>query len=573
MNNTLKLWRLLEKKDKNNTIMLLAITLVASVAEILNISLIIPFVTILSSEVEEFKWKDVIYGIYEYQSKNELIYFISVLAIGLTIASGLIRYYQMKMQVRISTEIAAKLSNKLFSKILLKELSWHNEKHSSQHLAGAEKARMLVSYVLYPTFFIITNSILGVSILFAMLANGKYFIIVPILFIGFIYFLISIKIKKHARLESKSFADTQAKLTECMQEALGSIKDLKIYNLEKFYSEKYQALITKMQKSLGKILQFAAGPRYFVEAFGIVSMLLIVVIINSLIESKYVMLSKEEFYGIILVIAIGFQRLLPIMQGIYSSYSNIQGTKQSVNDVIEILDDKEQLEYDVFNKKMSGDIHLKNVNFEYNNHKILNNVNIKIPQGLIVGIKGLSGTGKTTLVDIIMGLMRPSSGDIIIGAEHLDHTNKKEWLTNISYLAQSVFVIDGTIKENILLGNINKNNEGIYNTSVERADLVNFERMRGGITIGERGCRISGGQKQRVGIARAYYKESEYIILDEPTSALDNFSEQIIYDLLANKDEKETIIIISHSESLLDKVDLIFEIRDGDVYEIKKTII
>jgi len=570
MNNAVKIWGLMEKEDKKKSLTLFGITLLASIAEVVNISLIIPFVTILSSGIEESRWVKFINSIFQFDTNNKLINLITALMISLIVLSASIRYIQMKMQVKMSTEIAAKLSNKLFNKILKKELNWHNSRSSSQHLAGAEKARMLVSYVLYPTFFIITNSILGASIILAMLSNGRYFIFIPILFIGIIYIWISAKLKTDARIESKIFADSQANLTECMQEALGSIRDLKIYNLEEFYSGKHQQIITKMQKSLSKILQFAAGPRFLIEAIGAVTLLLIVVVINNLIENRQVTISKEELYGVILVIAFGFQRLLPILQGIYSSYTNIQGSRQSVNDVIEILQDKNDGKKDHLSEKIRGDITLINVSFGYDSHQILKNVNVTIPRGSIVGIIGTSGSGKTTFADILMGLLRPNDGAVKVGSILLRDDNVTSWVKNVSILSQQVFVVDGTVEDNIALGDKDKFDGAAYRNSLKRADLTMFETERGKMTIGERGSRISGGQKQRIGMARAYYKGAEYIFFDEPTSALDNNSEQIILDLLSHKNTNETIIIITHSKIVLNHVNLILEVRDGGVYEIKK---
>jgi ABC-type multidrug transport system fused ATPase/permease subunit len=558
MINAIKIWKLLERNDKQRSIILLIITILASIAEMLNIAIIIPFITLLAGETQNQSW----YLPNINKNHNLLIIYGSFIAI-LIVISAYTRHIQMRLQIKISTEIAAKFSTKLFSKILEKELRWHNDKNTSQHISGAEKARMLVSYVLYPTLYIITNTIIGLSILSAIIINSNYYILMPLSIIVICYYMMSLKIKQKSLAESVRFANSQTNLTKCMQDAYGSIRDLKIYKLEDYYKKKYSNIIKNMQEALKNILQFASGPRYIIEAFGTLIFILIIVILYSLIESKFLNFSKSEAAGVIIMMAVGFQRLLPISQGIYSSYTNIQGSKASVNEVLEILLETEKINNESKTIELNGDIRLHCIKFSYDGKKIINNANMLIPKGSIVAIKGASGSGKTTIADIIMGLIQPDSGEIYVGGVKIEKNLINKWQEKISYVSQNVFMTNGTIKENILLGNQLFHSEENYKKSLERADLEYFEKQRMHMKLGERGSKISGGQRQRIGIARAYYKQAKYVILDEPTSSLDKDSEDIIYNFILNKESDETIIIISHSINLLKKVNIIYEINNG----------
>jgi ABC-type bacteriocin/lantibiotic exporter with double-glycine peptidase domain len=211
--------------------------------------------------------------------------------------------------------------------------------------------------------------------------------------------------------------------------------------------------------------------------------------------------------------------------------------------------------------EFNNEIELRNVGFSFdeNNSPILKNISLTITKGERIGIRGVSGVGKTTLFYIILGLYKPSSGAIYIDGEKLDDSNIRKWQNNIGYVSQSVFIADLSLAENIALGyNKDEIDYDRMNRVIELANLNDFvDSLPNGIDshIGEQGCRVSGGQRQRIGIARALYRECDVLLLDEATSSLDNTTEQYINESIANlqkENESLTIIMIAHRESSLE---------------------
>ena len=276
---------------------------------------------------------------------------------------------------------------------------------------------------------------------------------------------------------------------------------------------------------------------------------------------------SENILPILGMIALGAQRLLPMMQQIYVSLTIFQGSKKSIQDALNFLEKplpvylNDNTQYNIcFNKN----ILIKNLSFKYNNKKIISNFNLEIIKGNRIGIIGKTGSGKSTLVDLIMGLLIPQSGKILIDDVELDLNNIYSWRTKIAHVPQNIFLSDSSVFENIAFGiPFNKiDRDRVYYAAKAAViyDTIN-ELPDGFNTItGERGIKLSGGQKHRIVIARAIYKKCSILILDESTSALDNITEEEVMNSLKNLDPDLTIIIIAHRLSTLNYCDKIIEI-------------
>ena len=275
------------------------------------------------------------------------------------------------------------------------------------------------------------------------------------------------------------------------------------------------------------------------------------------------------------LLVVGVQRILPIFQNIYNSYSNILGTYQSFSDVIELLNQDAPPRgielIDLMPMSFDKKIQLKEVSFYHNDadDSVFKKINLTIEKGSCVGIIGRTGSGKSTLIDIIIGLFSPSSGGVYIDDMLITHENLRSWQMNISHVSQDVFLFDGTIEENIAFG-INKSD--IDRDKIKKScmqayiqDYIEKLPKQYETIIGERGARLSGGQKQRIGIARAFYRGNKVLILDEATSALDVETEKLIMEAIKAFQKDVTIISIAHRVSTLDNCDYIFEIKDTGI--------
>ena len=304
-------------------------------------------------------------------------------------------------------------------------------------------------------------------------------------------------------------------------------------------------------------------PRYAIESFGIV-----------LIAFFAYMASRSEggvveFIPILGVFALGFQRLLPVLQQLYASISSIKGSQSVLFDIVVLLEC--DTKYNETGKSIVFDknIALNNVRFKYNNesHWVFQNVDIKINKGDFLGVVGPTGEGKSTMIDIITGLLEPTSGVLKIDGVVIDSSNREEWQKHISHVPQNIFLSDGTIEQNIAFG-ISKDNIDFKNVKyaaklAQISDYINLLPEKYNTIVGENGVRLSGGQRQRIGIARALYRNSDVIILDEATSALDVETEALIMKSIENIRSKFTIIMITHRLSTLANCKKVITVNKG----------
>jgi ATP-binding cassette subfamily B protein len=274
------------------------------------------------------------------------------------------------------------------------------------------------------------------------------------------------------------------------------------------------------------------------------------------------------------MLALGAQRLLPLMQQLFGNWSVVAGSKGSMRDVLNLLDQPlptfaNQSEPEPL--KLSQSIVFQEVSFRYSNHTpwVLNDVNLTIPKGAHVGIIGATGSGKSTLLDLMMGLLRPTRGRILVDGNPIDLTNQRAWQRTIAHVPQSIYLTDATITENIAFG-IPPGQIDIERVrkAAQQAQIAHFieSRIEGyDAVVGERGVRLSGGQRQRIGIARALYKQASVLIFDEATSALDNDTEQAIMETIEDLNKEITLFMIAHRISTLKKCNLTLIVENGKI--------
>jgi ATP-binding cassette subfamily B protein len=401
------------------------------------------------------------------------------------------------------------------------------------------------------------------------------FIIDPIaatlIFIGFalIYFIITLAAKERLYKFSNIMNFEVERLVKLIQEGLGSIRDIIIGKSQQIHVNAFRKTYTNLQNSQAYVQLLGGAPRYIVESFAM-ALLALVVIISS--KSN----ADGAAIPILGTLALGAQRLLPVLQSIYIAITAIRSHKLSVCDALDLLEQPMQvnLENDSSAILFENNVTLKNIHFKYseNNDYILKKIDLVIPKGYRVGIVGSTGSGKSTLLDIFMGLLYPSIGGVYVDEEKITLTNLEAWQKHIAHVPQMIFLIDGTIKENIALGicldeiDILRVNEVAKITKL--TNLIDRLPEKFNTVVGEKGLRLSGGERQRIGIARALYHSAELIILDEATSALDNNTENEIMEAIDGLGKKFTILMVAHRISTLKSCDFIVEIENGSIKRI-----
>ena len=418
---------------------------------------------------------------------------------------------------------------------------------------------------------LISATIMLISILIALLTLDTVIALSAFGGFGLIYAVIILFTRKRQYNNGKCIARESTQVIKSLQEGLGGIRDVLIDKSQSVYCQIYRNADLPLRRAQGNSSFISAAPRYGIEALG---MMLIALL-------AYVLARQPD--GIAKVIpvlgalALGAQRLLPILQQAYGAWSSIQGNQVSLQDTLALLDqplpdDAGQPVPDPI--AFSRQIDLKNLSFRYSPETpyVLNKLNLSIPKGGSIGFMGLTGSGKSTLLDIVMGLLQPTDGTLNIDGEPIITSNNGAWQAHIAHVPQAIFLADSTIEENIAFG--------VHTTKIDHkrvqqaakkaqiADIIETWPKKYQTFVGERGIRLSGGQRQRIGIARALYKQADVIIFDEATSALDNETEQTVMQSIEDLGKDLTILIIAHRLTTLKNCDQIVELGDGGIKRI-----
>ena len=388
---------------------------------------------------------------------------------------------------------------------------------------------------------------------------------------GMIYAVIIKLTQKKQLTNSQCMARESTQVIKSLQEGLGGIRDVLIDGSQSTYCQIYSNADQPLRRAQGNSSFISTSPRYIIEPLGMVLIATLAYILANQPDG----ISKA--IPVLGALALGAQRLLPVLQQAYSSLSSIQGGQASLQDTLDLLDqplpdyvDKPAATPIPFNQK----INLKNLSFRYSTKTplVLNNLNLTIPKGSRIGFIGVTGSGKSTLLDIIMGLLQPTEGTVQIDNEPITKSNHRAWQAHIAHVPQAIFLADSTIEENIAFG-IPKNKIDLKRVKqaaeqAQIADIIETWPKKYKTYVGERGIRISGGQRQRIGIARALYKQANVIIFDEATSALDNETEHAVMQSIETLGQDLTILIIAHRLTTLKECTQIIELGESGIKRI-----
>jgi ABC-type bacteriocin/lantibiotic exporter with double-glycine peptidase domain len=540
----------------------------------MSIGAIYPFIQAIISPDKIFKTPYVsnFINYFSITRPAELITLFAVLFGSLALISGISRLILLKGNYWLSATIASELSVSIYTKTLHQPYIVHLRRSSSEIISGTTQKVNITANVLIYCVNLLTSAILLIIITFVLILANPLISAISILFFLVIYFLIAWWNKRELHRSSKIISEYQAGIIRSLQEGLGAIRDVIVDNNQEFYIKTYRNSIFKLLKANGNISYLGQSPRLIIESIGMLAISLAV------LKISHTKSDLSDFLPLLAVFAIGAQRVLPIMQQIYLSWSNIMGGMHTISDVVSLL--KQRIE---INSKSATNLYLNQcikidkITYRYNDNgpNILKGVSMVMPLGARVGIVGASGSGKSTLLDIIMGLITPNSGSISIDSLKLSSDNISSWQKLIAHVPQSIFITDNSIAENIAFG-IEKseiNYEKLYRaaTDAQIADFINTLPNQYSTVVGERGSKLSGGQRQRIGIARALYKNAKILIFDEATSALDNNTEEDVMSAINDLKRDLTIIIVAHRVTTLLNCDVVYELKDGLV-EIKHRI-
>ena len=575
MKKVSKILDLLTLSEKKDLLILLILIFFMALIDMLGVASILPFIGILSnpeiitsnSFLNYFYTSSKSLGV---NDEGDFLFLIGILVfviLILALSTKAITYYFL-MNFAFMREYS--IGKRLVQGYLHQPYKWFLTKNSADlGRSVLSEVTQVIGLTIIPLLELIVNSTIIIFILTlliivdpivslsaGLILSGGYFII---------YFLIKNILDKIGLIRTES----NTLRFRTTSEAFGAIKEVKIGNLENKYNSRYEGPAYEYAKSQRSARIIALIPRYFLEALAFGGMIVIIL---------FLMGRNGEFRDILSLItlyAFAGYKLMPALQKVYGSIVNINYSTSALDKLhgdIVSLDKKKRYTNNFQNLDFKDSIELKNINFSYKNleKKNLNNISLRINKLNKIGIVGSTGSGKTTLIDIITGLLEMSSGKILIDGKELNEKNVRSWQKQIGYVPQQIYLNDDTLASNIGFG-VEKSKID-YKAIVRASKVANLHKFvednlqdKYETIVGEGGIRLSGGQRQRIGIARALYHNPKLLILDEATSALDNITEKIVMEAIENLDRKMTIILIAHRLTTVKNCDTIFLLENGEI--------
>jgi ATP-binding cassette, subfamily B, bacterial PglK len=549
-------------------IVLLAIA--SSLIEVMSIGALFPFLGLLgggevgaNSGLFEvlYEWVPALRG------QQAIFIATALLVTVLTIAAVsriMANWVNARMTEAIGTEIAALIFRRMMYQAYLRHVS----RNSSEIIAALTgKVGTVVSNIIAPTLLLVQSVIIAVGIgATLMVVNWLVACLMMVLF-GVLYAGIIFTTRERLSVYSVSLSALSNEIIKLLQESLGGIRDVLIDGSQEVYYTRFHKLSADLRRVQANVMIVSTSPAYIIVTLGM--------IILSVMGAYFVARDGAASNALPLLgaFALGAQRLLPMLQQIYSCWSIIRSSNQAFVDVLNLLDEPMENPEVVATKPLpfARSIEMSNVAFCYPGREVpvLKNFNMKIPFGQRVGICGVTGGGKSTLLDILMGLLPPTEGALIVDRVPVTSATQPAWRRNIAHVPQVIHLVDGSLLENIALGvprsEIMMDRVLQAARGAQIADTIATWPKGFDTEVGERGVRLSGGQRQRIGIARALYKNASVVVFDEATSALDTETESGVIDALNAFGRDITVIMVAHRLTTLMQCDIIYELAHGTI--------
>ncbi len=544
---------------------LILFAIITSLLEVISLGAVMPFIGILTQPEEVFnsenlQWLIVILNI---ETPQELILPITLVFGIAALVAGVFRTLLLRFGISLSNFTGTDLSEDIYRKTLHQPYHIHLRRSSSEIISGLTQKVRSVTSVIESFVNVITSLFLLVAILLTLFYIDTLIAIISFSAFGISYGLIAISTKRILNSNSNIVANLQTKVIQNLQEGLGSIREVLLGSTQDIYTNSYTREMRSLLKATGDNQFITLFPRFSMET---VAMLLIAILAYLVSLREEGLLTALPVLG---AMALAAQRLLPLLQLFYANWSNLMGNKIAIQDVLMLLDQKFEIDSEDTKVPISfkQSINFKNLSFKYpeSDDFIFLNADLEIKKGSTVGFVGETGSGKSTGLDILMSLLIPTDGGLFVDDTKIGSHNSRSWKSLISHVPQSIFLIDSSIKDNIIFGSeINKEEDKLEDSLVmsQAKDFVELLPNQVQTLVGESGSRLSGGQKQRIGIARSLYKSSEVLVLDEATSALDSKTEGRVMDSLGALRNNLTVLIIAHRITTLSKCDKIFLIQN-----------
>ncbi|OZU89276.1 ABC transporter [Virgibacillus indicus] len=580
-----KLLILFNKREKKKLLILFFMMIIAAIFETIGIGLIVPFVGIVTNPnmIQEQAILSNVYELFNFQSTTTFIIFAVVMLLTVFVLKNLYLLLFNYAQFRVILNQQVKLSRSLFKAYLTKPYTFHLQRNSSDLLRNVNgEVPKVFQGIIMSGFQLFTEVLIILCIMALLLVTAPVATLTASVLLGGGVILFFVILRKKISALGKEQQLVGGTMIKWVNQGLGASKEVKVSGKERFFIDSYtsQSQIKANNSRYMKMLEIV--PRLFIE-----TMLVSIVLITMLII-VFQGTSTTQLVSTMALFAMAAFRLMPSITRVVALITTIRYSQPALEVVYDDLyRNKEKPSNAVFKtdsevvnkgkKVFTESISLNEVSFRYpeQDKYAIENISLTIPIGQSVAFVGESGAGKTTLVDIILGLFHPDDGHVLVDGKDL-YQQRALWQQKIGYIPQSIFLSDDTIRGNVAFGiDGNQIDDNEVWRALEQAQLKEFimslpDQLE--TTVGERGVRLSGGQRQRIGIARALYHNPEILFMDEATSALDNETEKEIMKAIDGLRGEKTLIIIAHRLSTIENCDTVFEISDGHLVSINNEL-
>lgn len=566
-------YRHLSPRRRVQLFLVLLLMLAGALAEVVTLGAVLPFLGLLADPTlgAASPFVQQVLGVAGRLFGVPPLLAAAILFGGMAFVAGAVRLALTWASYKFVYMVGADLGREIYSRILQQPYTYHLQHNSSETLAAMNKVNMLVMGTLSAAMQMAIACLMSTFIFLGLLwINAPVALAAGGLFAG-LYLASSSYAKRKLTRNSQIIATADVQKNKAMQEGLGAIRDVILDNNHPVYVTQFAQADLAQRHAQATNMVLAGAPKYVIESLGL---MLIVGLAYFLASGPRGAAAALPVLG---ALALGAQKLLPYMQSIYNALATIRGNQAGARGALALLalPVPQVPPTPAINsaKRTEGAtvprIELRGVQFQYNAKVplVLNGVNLQVHAGQRVGFVGTTGSGKSTLIDLIMGLLRPTQGELLVDGVPLCEANMKAWQARIAHVPQTIYLSDTTLAENIALGVPRDLIDMVrLNAAIEQAQLAEVvKQLPDGLNtrVGERGVQLSGGQRQRIGIARALYKQADVLVLDEATSALDSETESDVMDAIYRLHPSMVILMIAHRPSTLKGCVSVVKLSDG----------
>jgi len=569
-----ELYSLLTSDQRKKLRRLQVLVVLMAFAEIAGVVSIGPFMALVG-DISQLQGEGILADLYRatgLEDPRDFLFWVGIGVLVVLAVAACISTFTVWRLSMYGAQVGAELGNRLFRHYMHQSWLFHASGSSSQLTNRiAQESTRITGQIINPLMQMNAKLVMALFMTLAIFLYNPLVAITGFLLFSGTYMLLYKTVRRRLVRNGRHISEAQQMRFKLMGEGFGGIKDALLLGRQKVFTDRFQVECEKFAAAQGTNLALGQVPRYAMEFIAFGSIIFLVLYLLSAHEGNL-----GEILPVLSVYALAGFKLLPAFQQAYTGLSQIRGNLAAFDAV---RDDLRASSLTVATSSAPTDLRLSprngirfdNVVFSYpgKEEPALKGVNITIPSNQVIGLVGASGSGKSTAIDLLLGLIQPQQGNLMVDDHPLTEENRRAWQNSLGFVPQSIFLADSSIRENIAFGLPPEAiDEGKVNRAATMAHLDELlaELPQGlGTTVGERGVQLSGGQRQRIGIARALYHDAEVLVLDEATSALDGITEKLIMDAIHDFSGKKTIIMIAHRLATVRQCDSIYLLQSGKI--------